>query len=162
MAFPWRADRLLTNLGLLRHPTKDYGNRHSTATTWASTSTKHNVSSSHEQQSFKASQASPVITAMCYASKHMAPSQGAPIIRGSGAIHFPCYPGCHILPPRIALRTWRQVGRPSPRHPPAPSRPKVVDPCSQPRKWQEHPPTNRVSLHTLRQFGVWLGSGTKR
>jgi hypothetical protein len=46
--------------------------------------------------------------------------------------------------------------------PSPPLRPTVVDPGAQPRKWQEHPPPGRANLHTLRQFGVWLGSNTKR
>jgi hypothetical protein len=59
-------------------------------------------------------------------------------------------------------RTWRQVGRPSPPHPSAPWRPTLVDIGAHPRKWKEHPPPNRDILHTLRYFGGWLGSGTKR
>jgi hypothetical protein len=81
---------------------------------------------------------------------------------GHAQFLFSRYPGCKILPARIALRTRRQVGRPSPSHPSAPSRPTVVDPGAQPRKWQEYPPPGRFSLHTLRQFGLWLGSSTQR
>jgi hypothetical protein len=108
----------------------------------------------------EASQAKPATTVTCYAIKHMTPNQRAPINRRSCAIHFSRYPGCPIS--LVALRTRRQVGRPSPPNPSAPARPIVVDPGAQPRKWQEYPLTSRVSLHTLRQFGVWLGSGTKR
>jgi hypothetical protein len=110
----------------------------------------------------KARQTSPATTVTCYTSQQVAPCQGTPIIRSSGAVPFSRYPSCTILPARTALRTRRQVGRPSTPHPSAPSRPAVVDPCTQPRKWQEHPPPGRVGLHTLRQFGVWLGSSTKR
>jgi hypothetical protein len=59
----------------------------------------------------------------------MAPCQGSPVIRTSGVVPFSRYPGCKILFARIALRTRGQVGRPSPPHPSAPSRPIVVDPC---------------------------------
>jgi hypothetical protein len=110
----------------------------------------------------EASQASLVTNAMCYMSKHMAPNQEAPFIRGLFAVPFSRYPGCKILHARIALRARRQVGMPSPPHPSAPPQSVLVDPGSQPRKWQKHPPTGRVSLHTLRQIGVWLGSRTKR
>jgi hypothetical protein len=48
----------------------------------------------------------------------------------SGAIHFSRHPGCKILPSRLALRTRRQVGRPTPPHHLAPSRPTVVDPSA--------------------------------
>jgi hypothetical protein len=72
------------------------------------------------------------------------------------------FTGCEIFPARIALRTWRQVGRPSPPHPLAPSRCTVVDTCTQPRKWQKHPPPGRVGILTLRRFGVWLGGKTER
>jgi hypothetical protein len=98
----------------------------------------------------KASQAKPATNATCHTIKQMTPSQRALISRMSCAMPFSRYPVCQILPPRVALRTWRQVGRPSPPHPLAPARPKVLDPGAQPRKWQEHPPTSRVSLHTLK------------
>jgi hypothetical protein len=53
----------------------------------------------------------------------MAPCQGTPITHRSGTLLFSRYPGCKILHARTGLRTRRQVGRPSPPHPSAPSRP---------------------------------------
>jgi hypothetical protein len=51
-----RVDRLLTSLGLLSHPSpKINGNRHNTATTWASTSKQQHVTSSHQQHNFRSS-----------------------------------------------------------------------------------------------------------
>jgi hypothetical protein len=42
---------------------------------------------------------------------------------------FSCYPGGKILRARTPLRTWRQVGRPRPPHPAAPSRSIVYRRC---------------------------------
>jgi hypothetical protein len=97
-------------------------------------------------------------TATCNQKLQMATCQGTTVIRGSGAVPFSCDSGGKIIPPRTALRTWRKVGRPRPPHPAAQSRSTVVDTSTRPRQRQEHTPASRVSVHPLRQFGIWLGA----
>jgi hypothetical protein len=53
LALRQRVDRLLTGLGLLRHPSKGFGSRRNTATTWASTSTQLQLTSSPQRKSFR-------------------------------------------------------------------------------------------------------------
>jgi hypothetical protein len=97
-------------------------------------------------------------TATCNKKQQMATCQGTPVIRWSGAIPFSCYSGGKILPTRTSLRTWRQMGRPRPPHPAAQLRSTVVDTSTQSRQRQEYTSSGRVSVHTMRQFGIWLGA----
>jgi hypothetical protein len=153
LALRQRVDRLLTSLGLLRHPSKDfweptrYGHHlgididTTTCYFFAPSQKLHKLAKQARQLLHRATRANRWL--------HVKELQS---FAGNAQYLYLAIPAA-----RFFLRTWRQVGRPSPPLPSAPSRSTMVDTCTQPRNWQKHAPPSRVSVHTVRQFGVWLG-----
>jgi hypothetical protein len=108
LALRQRVDRLLTSLGLLGHPTKCF---------WEPTKYGHHlgididtsigylVAPATKLQNL-AKQARKLQQRATRASIWL-PVKELHIFRGLGAVPFSRYPGCEILPSRIALRTRR-------------------------------------------------------